>query len=104
MTSKDVLETGTTHGLTTRIEKEFRGKLRSPNGQPGPQCSGCYFPQRQAPFSPTLSVDEDAGVWLECDISKSQADQFRDAQASGEAQMQHRTVADAFSARRLGGV
>ena len=64
----------------------------------------CFLPQREAAFFAAFPVDQNAGLRLKHHILDPESHQFRDPQATREAEMKHCTVTDALAESRVGGI
>lgn len=99
-----ILEARTGHGLILCIDEELRDANRAPDAQPGAEISRRFLPERQATFLAALTPDHHARAVLERQVLGQDADQLRDPQASGEAEVHHCPVAHAGSCGKIGGV
>ena len=91
---QDVLEAGTGHGLSSRVDEEFRHQDRSPHSQPSAQSHSGFLPQRQAALLSPFAVHKNAGLRVQRQIFEPKTCELGHTQPCGEAQVQHGTIAN----------
>ena len=101
MLFKDVFEAIPRHGCSGGIDEEFRDTHITAHSQPSPQFGRRFFPERQTALPSPFPTDGDAWRAMQRYVGQRKTHQFRDAQATCEAQVQHCAVADAESRCRI---
>ena len=102
MLVKDVLETCPCHCSTLSIYEQFGHRYRSADRQPGAQVRSSFLPERKTSFLPALAENANARWSLEGQALQRKAHQFRNAQATSIAEVEHRSVANSKSSCNIG--
>jgi hypothetical protein len=94
---EDILETCPGHRSPFGVHEQLGHRDSPPHRQPGTKVGDGFFPERKAPFLPTLPVNADARRSLQGQVLQREPHQFGNAQAAREAEVQHRTVPNSES-------
>ena len=94
---EDVLEASTGHRPSGRADEELRYGCAATDSHPCPEVAGCFLPEWKTSLLPALSEHGYAYNRLESDVGERQANKLRHSQRAGEADVEHRPIADAES-------
>ena len=98
---ENVFEACPGHGGAFGVHEQLGHRRRSSNRQPGAEVGRRFLPERKTSFPPALAENANARCSFEAHILQREPHQFRDAQPSCEAEMQHGTVPDSEAGRGI---
>ena len=101
--AQDVLEARSRHGRARRRDEQLRRGSVATDGEPRSDRVANLLPEQKgallAPFAIQTHFDVAA---LEAHAIEAQADEFRDAEPSGDAKVEHRPITQPKPCRRVG--